>query len=118
MQTTAFASLIALALVLVVACFTIGNPWIGSALLLVLGAFAYNHLRFTRAFLHLEHLWACSQLRSVDRLLARAQEAKYQAQNRFDYIKTFDMSDEIDALNGERRKLVARILRLDFELEH
>jgi len=118
MQISAFASLIVLALVLVVACFTIGNPWIGGALLMVLGAFAYNHLRFTRAPLHVEHWWVCLQLRAVERALVHAHARMEQAQGRFDFVGWFDADDEVNILKAERGRLVARVYRLDFELEH
>ncbi|ERR1700741_791071 len=118
MQITAFASLITLALALVVACLLIGNTWIGLALLFTLGVFAYNHLNVPRAKLKFQRWLVRQQLRMIDNAICEAQVNRCQAQFDLDHVRANDELTFILALDKQRSKLVTRIRLLDFELEH
>jgi hypothetical protein len=116
METTAFASLIAFALILIVACFAIGNPWIGLALLVVLGMFAYNHLNVTRGFRRIK-LWGHRRhLSMIDRTIFETREQIEEALFDHDFMLHAAHQDFLEHLYEQRRVCIAKIQRLDFEL--
>lgn len=116
MQTAAFASLIVFALVLVVACFAIGNKWIGVALLVMIGMFAYNHLRVTRGAKRVRAWWHRRHLSMIDRTIVQTREQAEDALFDHDYMRHAAERDFLERLYKQRRVCIARIQRLDFEL--